>query len=467
MTRSTETSGAPAPEFKRLSRRDLILPPLAEQVIECVVAAGGRPVVVGGLLRDVCRARLQERPLETSPDVDIEVFGLEPRAIAAALRPLGSAPLVGKSFPLIRLRGVDVSWPHSGARKTGGEAMGGDIPRIRLVDAARRRDFTMNAMAWDPQTEEIRDPFGGSVDLARGILRHVDAVTFREDPLRALRAVQFIARFQLAPAPETVELVAELAPLLPSLPRERLMVELEKFLLMGHAMSEAVAFGVETGVLPALFPEPARQWNPSCWRTIGRALDAGALERTGDSKNDLPFMLAILLHPLVEQEIAPPGVGRAAADEDEGMGTALVDRVLSRLTDEAKLREVTQALLRHVHAPDQIVGRAGADEALRRLALEVPIDALTRMSWAIHQSRRREGADQETAARRLRKRAAALGVLTAPPKPIIQGRDLIVLGVSPGKEMGTLLAELFERQLEGAFSDRRSGLAYAKKLLGA
>ena len=167
-------------------------------VAEAVRAAGGRALVVGGWVRD----RLLGRE---SKDLDIEVFGLPGDVLRDVLGRLGRVEPVGNSFPVFKLAGIgdsviDVALPRresKAGRGHRGFVVEGD-PAMSLADAARRRDFTINAIAWDPLTGAYEDPFDGRADLTRRLLRAVDPVTFGDDSLRVLRAVQFAARFEFA-----------------------------------------------------------------------------------------------------------------------------------------------------------------------------------------------------------------------------------------------------------------------------
>src|SRR5688572_8858741 len=136
-------------------------------ICEAVAARGGRALVVGGWVRD----RLLGRE---SKDVDIEVYGLEPAHLKEILRGLGRVNTVGESFTVYKVlaRGasreeIDVSIPRRES-KTGrghrGFSVEGD-PAMSIEDAARRRDFTINAILFDPFRDELIDPFGGARDL--------------------------------------------------------------------------------------------------------------------------------------------------------------------------------------------------------------------------------------------------------------------------------------------------------------
>ena len=167
----------------------------AGRVAETVRAHGGRALVVGGWVRDRLRGA-------ATADVDIEVFGIAADALRDLLASLGRVEAVGQSFAVYKLAlpdgTIDISLPRRESKTGRGHkafAVVGD-PSMSFEEAARRRDFTINAISWDPLTSEYIDPFDGRSDLARRVLRAVDERTFADDSLRVLRAVQFAARFE-------------------------------------------------------------------------------------------------------------------------------------------------------------------------------------------------------------------------------------------------------------------------------
>src|SRR5260221_4550704 len=196
----------------------------AVAIARAVREAGGRALIVGGWVRD----RLMGHP---SKDIDVEVFGVDAERLKEILRAFGSVNPVGESFTVYKVAGLDVSLPRRES-KTGrghrGFAVSGD-PALPFPEAARRRDFTINAIAWDPLTDTYEDPFDGRGDLARRLLRAVHPATFGDDSLRVLRAVQFAARFELAVHPDTRALCRTIP--LDDLPAERVWGEVEKVLL--------------------------------------------------------------------------------------------------------------------------------------------------------------------------------------------------------------------------------------------
>jgi tRNA nucleotidyltransferase (CCA-adding enzyme) len=142
---------------------------------------------VGGWVRD----RLMGR---ASKDIDIEVYGVSPADLRSLLQRFGPVNTVGESFTVYKVADVDVSLPRRES-KMGRGHRGFDVtgdPTMSVEDASRRRDFTINAISWDPLRDEYVDPFDGRGDIAAGILRVVDPRTFPEDSLRVLRAISWL-----------------------------------------------------------------------------------------------------------------------------------------------------------------------------------------------------------------------------------------------------------------------------------
>ena len=192
------------------------------------------------------------------------------------LRTLGRVEPVGQAFPVYKLGAIDVALPRRES-KTGrghkGFTVEGD-PSMSFEEAARRRDFTINAIGWDPLTDEYLDPFQGRKDLDLRVLRLVDPATFADDSLRVLRALQFAARFELTIDPDTARICASIA--LDDLPAERIWGEFEKLLLQAERPSIGFALARELGVDP-----PAAARNGTALR-----LPAGSRMASGRQRLD-------------------------------------------------------------------------------------------------------------------------------------------------------------------------------------
>ncbi|HEX4936450.1 MAG TPA: hypothetical protein VFV33_24885, partial [Gemmatimonadaceae bacterium] len=187
--------------------------------------------------------------------MDLEVFGVPAGTLRELLSRMGPVNIVGESFTVFKIGDIDVTLPRRDSkigRGHRGFTVEGD-PSMSIEDAARRRDFTVNAISLDPLTGEYLDPFSGMADLQRGTLRAVDARTFGEDSLRVLRALQFSARFDLRLDAATAGLCRAIP--LDDLPAERIWGEIEKLLLQAARPSAGFELALELGVVNQLFPE--------------------------------------------------------------------------------------------------------------------------------------------------------------------------------------------------------------------
>lgn len=407
----------------------MLLPAAIPTLARACQAAGGHAWLVGGSVRDWLMGR-------TLKDFDVEVHGLPIEQLHRLLSGLGHVNEVGRSFGVFKLtlRGltIDVSLPRRDSNSGPGHrgiTVEGD-PRMGLREAARRRDLTINAMLYDPLSGELVDPFGGKADLQRGLLRAVDAETFLEDPLRALRVVQFAGRFEMAVDAGLIELCRQ-APLA-ELPAERVLGELEKLLLGAARPSLGLAVARQGRILERVLPPLAGE-DP---QAIDDAVDRAASLRTeaGELPRPLALMLASLLHRL-----APPAA-EACLDLLQVHGRArypLRERVLGAVAAAPELA-----------API-------ADARLRALAETEELALVALVSLASTGS---------PLARAALQRAGELGVDRGPAPVLLRGRDLLPLGLSPGPEMGEILAAVRRAQIAGRVGTVEEALAFARHL---
>jgi tRNA nucleotidyltransferase (CCA-adding enzyme) len=191
------------------------------------------------------RDQLLRRP---SKDIDIEVFGIPQDRLPALLESVGRIEPVGQAFPVYKVItedgfDIDVALPRRESKQGRGHkgfAVEGD-PSMSLLEAARRRDFTVNAISWDPLTASYEDPVGGRDDLERRLLRAVDTSRFGDDSLRVLRTLQFAGRFEFTLDEATASLCRAIP--LDDLPAERIWGEIEKLLLQARRPSIGFALG--------------------------------------------------------------------------------------------------------------------------------------------------------------------------------------------------------------------------------
>lgn len=187
---------------------------------------GGRAFYVGGYVRDL----LLNIP---NKDIDIEVHGIAEKDLVAILNEIGEVDYYGRSFGIYALRHEDIEVALPRSEKvlgTGHRDFEISVdPDMGYKNAALRRDFTINALMMDVLSHEILDYFNGIYDLNKGIIRHVNDVSFVEDPLRVYRAAQFASRFGFKIDERTVELCKGIDTFV--LSRERIEEELKKALL--------------------------------------------------------------------------------------------------------------------------------------------------------------------------------------------------------------------------------------------
>ena len=187
---------------------------------------GGRAFYVGGYVRDL----ILNIP---NKDIDIEVHGIAEKDLVAILNEIGEVDYYGRSFGIYALRHEDIEVALPRSEKvlgTGHRDFEISVdPDMGYKNAALRRDFTINALMMDVLSHEILDYFNGTDDLNKGIIRHVNDVSFVEDPLRVYRAAQFASRFGFKIDERTVELCKGIDTFV--LSRERIEEELKKALL--------------------------------------------------------------------------------------------------------------------------------------------------------------------------------------------------------------------------------------------
>jgi tRNA nucleotidyltransferase (CCA-adding enzyme) len=463
----------------------LELPPALEPIVTALREAGGRPYVVGGAVRDA----LLGLPVK---DYDVEVFGLPEERLRAVLEGFGSVDRVGQAFSVYKLSGVpgeegalDISLPRRDSKVGPGHRGIAALcdPDLSIEEASRRRDFTINAMLFDPVTGETLDPHGGRKDLEARILRAVDARTFGDDPLRALRAVQFAARFDLTVEPETARLCARMP--LGELPAERVFGEVEKLLLKARRPSIGLAlmkaWGMLEQVAPEILPLGATpqdpQWHPEgdVWTHTLQVVDEAAAlleDLAHDRPRALTVMLGALFHdlgkPATTFRDAEDGHVRSPGHEEAGVApaTSLLDRWNVHSLLGYDVREQVLALVAHHLKPGELYKERAriSDGAIRRLARKCEPDLLYRVARADCLGRR-PGRFEPVAMEWFREKVRALDVAVQPPDPLLRGRDLLELGVAPGPEMGRILHAVYERQLDGAVTTLDEARAEAQRHL--
>ena len=457
---------------------------LPEKVISLARAihdAGGRALLVGGCVRDVLMG-MQPK------DWDLEIYKLDPGRLREILDQFGPVNVVGEAFTVYKLgRELDVSIPRRERKSGRGHkafVIEGD-PDMSVAGAARRRDFTINAILQDPLTGELLDPFQGRRDLERGVLRAVSVETFADDSLRVLRAAQFASRFQFEIDPDTVELCRTID--LSDLPAERIWGEMEKLLLQSSRPSIGLEWLRKLGALEKLFPEihslievpQDPEWHPEGDVFVHTQL---AVDRARELIDDLPYprqvtvMLATLAHDFGKPATTQMLDGRWRSRGHEEAGVPPSESFLNRLNvhtiEGYHVRSQVIALVREHLKPGEFYKKRDevGDGAFRRLARRCEPDLLYRVAKADSLGRNAEWVPRDKwygaeAQEWFLQRTKELEVQQRPPEPLLLGRHLLELGIEPGPEIGEITRAVYEMQLDGRVRTLDDAIAEAKELI--
>jgi tRNA nucleotidyltransferase (CCA-adding enzyme) len=418
-------------------------------------------------------------------DIDLEVFGIAEDRLRALLTPFGRVEAVGNSFPVYKVvvpghtGYVDVALPRRESKRGRGHKgfeVWGD-PFMSIEEAARRRDLTINAIAWDPLTDVYEDPFDGRADLGRGVLRAVDRTTFGDDSLRVLRAIQLAARFEFALAEETAALCRGIA--LDDLPSERIWGEIEKLLLLAGRPSIGFTLALDLGVIDRVLPEmrplvgceQEPEWHPEgdVWVHTLMVIDrARQLNGDLDRPRLITLMLGAVCHDLGKPATTAFVDGRIRSLDHEQAGVDPTLRLLDRLNvhsiDGFDVRtHVVGLVAQHLKPGMFHKAENVGDGAFRRLAQKVDLELLARLARA--DCLGRTGTFDCSAMDWFIARARALGVEHQPPAPVLLGRHVLALGLEPGPRVGEILRRIYEKQLDGEIRNVEEGIAEAQRIL--
>lgn len=450
-----------------------------------ISTGGGLALVVGGFARDMVLSRIHGQT-QISKDIDVEVYGVEFERLAEGLESYGKADLVGASFGIAKVRNpetgnvLDFSIPREDSKVDKGHrgfAISGN-PNMTVREAARRRDLTINALALNPLTGELIDEYGGVDDLRAGVLRATDPSLFGDDPLRALRVMQFAGRFGFTVEPGTVTICQNLD--LHELAAERIGEEWIKLLTKSEKPSVGMEVARQLGILKQLHPDLAilesipqeLEWHPegNVWNHTKNATDAAAqvVRDEGLVGNDaLVVLFGALCHDLgkattTEQRVKH-GVMRITADGHEAAGVEPTKRFLKQLNLSNAIIESVVPIVRehlyHVHNPNP------TNEHLRRFARRL-VPANIRL-WDLvsrcDSNGRGDVFQPVTPSHALYRKSLELAVDEKPAEPIVRGQDLIDnLGLKPGRHFGDILRFLYEAQLGDQFTTVEDGIDYLK-----
>lgn len=473
---------------------------IIEKLAYRVAELGGRAYMVGGAVRD----EIMKRPIK---DVDIEVHGISEAVLEAVLKELGKPLRFGSAFGVYSLAGhqIDIALPRS-ERKSGSGHRDFEIeidPFIGIKEAARRRDFTMNALLKDILSGEIADPYGGTEDIKNRIIRHIDDKKFGEDPLRVLRAAQFRSRFGFQVAPSTISICRALG--LRNLSAERVEMEMKKALLESHRPSEFFECLREMGQLGYWFQELEQliglEQNPKfhpegdVWTHTMMVLDRAAHFRPSAS-DPYAFMLLALTHDFGKITTTESVNGAIHAYGHELQGAEIAERFLDRVCHGTDIKKYIANMIPNHMRPNKIAEARSAVKKTNRM-FDDAIAPSDLIYFAIcdkpklpyletnkcepnetHESHETQSnidieselyTDEEKSREQERikflfDRLDLYRDMMA--RPYVTGKDLIDREIMPGDDFGTILEYAHKLRLAGVSKDDalKQTLSYARKL---
>lgn len=434
------------------------VPPAALAVCRKLAEAGHQAYVVGGCVRDALMGRAAEDwDVATSADPQV-VLKLFPKTIPTGLQH-GTVTVMMKGEPIevTTFRGEGA---YTDARRPDSVRFG-----VTLEEDLSRRDFTMNAIAWDPVAQRIVDPFGGREDLAARLIRAVgDPVQrFREDGLRVMRAVRFAAVLEFAIEPATEAAIPSALESLRKVSAERVQQELMK-LLSARKPSVGLDAAQRTGILDVILPELAegvgvvqnRYHSHDVWRHTMATVDG--------TPGDPVVRLAALLHDVAKPRTAAPkedAPGEFSFYRHDSIGAEMSDAIMRRLKFSNKDRErVVNVVANHMfwYSPEW------TDATVRRFIRRVGEEALpdlfaVRVGDVVGRGR---GEDPETELGELRKRVETVlatdQALSVKDLAINGGDVMAALALPPGRIIGQILEKLLERVIEDPSLNERDKL---------
>lgn len=450
------------------------IPTRVQTTMATLDAAGGRPLIVGGFVRDRIMTKLGLPDATISKDVDLEVR-LPVEALITVLRTIGHVDAVGAAFGVLKLtlddgEQFDVSVPRTESKSGNGHK--GFIveanAELSIAEAAARRDFTMNSVAAD-MTGLVHDPFNGIEDIKSGILRATSA-RFVEDPLRVLRGMQFASRFNMHMDATTAAISLAILDEFSTLSAERIWVEWQKWARGAHP-SAGLQVLIDTQWIDA-FPmlsalqttEQDSIWHPegSVWNhtllAVNQAASIARREHLNNADTE-QLVLATLLHDVGKPETTTVSNGRIISHGHDRWGGVLASAFLKGMRAPLDTNwAITNLVGEHmVHTGAQptpnvvrrLANRLAPHTNVHMLALLVEADASGRSPAPAANPM----AEWVTVAN-------SLNIAANGPVPIVLGRHLINAGMFPGPHFGPILKAAFNAQLDGAFTDVPNGLAW-------
>ena len=444
------------------------LPEKVNQIITTLLAHGHEAYAVGGCVRDSLLGREADDWDITTSASPYEVKELFRRTIDTGIQH-------GTVTVMLDKVGFEVTTYRVDGKYEDGRHPTEVSFTASLAEDLKRRDFTINAMAYN-ETEGLVDLFHGAEDLEQGVIRCVGVAKerFSEDALRILRAFRFSAQLDFSIEEETLMAARELADTLKKISAERIYAELTKLLVSGHP--ERLLTAYECGVTKVILPEFDRmceteQNHPAHYANVGiHSLDTTCYAKKiteysgtcGFTPDEFRYLrLAALLHDVGKPErrsTDEKGIdhfrGHAEAGADE------VKKILRRLkSDNATVDTVSRLVRWHTYP------FVAEEKALRRAMYKIGGDLfpllfeLRRADLEAHaEPYRTEGPETLQKVWQVYRGIKEREECTSLKDLAVNGSDLIAAGFAPGKELGEVLNRLLFLVIEEPEKNKKETL---------
>ncbi|MDF2866420.1 MAG: cca [Clostridia bacterium] len=434
---------------------------IAKEIAQKIKNKNGRMFYVGGYVRDLLMDK-------ENKDIDVEVFGLSLDELTEIISEYGIVDQIGISFGILKVHGLDIDFGvprkenNIGVRHRDFEI--NFDSNMSILEACRRRDFTINALMQDVLTDEIIDNFNGIQDIKNKIIRHIDETTFVQDELRVLRACSFAARLDFNISNDTLILCKKLD--CTNLTKERIYTEVEKALLKADKPSIFFEYVREIGLLKKIFSPMDKligvQQNPKyhpegdVWTHTMMVIDECAKLRE-KSSYPIALMLAAVCHDLGKITTTRLLHGKIISYNHENE-LHLTKKFLKNITNNNDLTYSVMLLVKNHMRPNILAKNNSSDKAIRKLIIDtsskiVNIQDALLLSKADRLGRNNDDLETYNIDDWWKEKLLTVNENKTKIVPLITGKDLIELGYAQGEELGKALKYAFDLQITGLYKE--------------
>lgn len=430
---------------------------ISKEIAQEVKDKNGRMFYVGGYVRDQIMKK-------ENKDIDVEVFGLSLKQLTEIISKYGVVNQIGVSFGILKVHGlnIDFGMPRK-ENSIGSKHKDFEInidPNMSILEACKRRDFTMNALMQDVLTGEMIDYFNGIQDIQNMVIKHVDETTFIQDELRVLRACGFAARFNFKISENTLALCKKLDCI--NLTKERIYTEVEKALLKADRPSIFFEYARQIGILKKIFSPMDKligvQQNPKyhpegdVWIHTMMVIDEAAKLKE-KSNYPIALMLAAVCHDLGKITTTRHLHGKIVSYNHENE-LHLTKKFLKNITNNNDLTYAVMILVKNHMRPNILAKNNSSDKAIRKLIVDTSSKLINIQDEILLSKADRMGRDSDDLQsydidKWWKDKLSTVNENKTTIVPLVTGKDLIEIGYVQGEELGKALKYAFDLQISG------------------